>query len=97
MSGEGAPSSGGDCADVEPCMALPPAGSASYCLRIALSSRMGGEVEEEEKGRKERGGGRIQKEERISPSPLLQPWPMAALLRRELPLPAVSVQTMMCS
>ncbi|CAB1415563.1 unnamed protein product [Pleuronectes platessa] len=37
------PPSSGECADVAPGIAQSPPGSASYCLRIALSSRMGDE------------------------------------------------------
>ncbi len=77
----------GGCGDQHPAATH---NSASYCLRIALSSRMGGE---------ERGGS---SEARRwwwwgGPSPFFQFWPIAALLRREPPRLAVSVQTMMPS
>ncbi|CAJ1080483.1 Hypothetical predicted protein [Xyrichtys novacula] len=70
-------------------------GSASYCLRIAPSSRMGGRGGGEKEGR---GGGGESAEERSTssearkrrggekPSLSFLLWPIAAQLRREPPL-----------
>lgn len=69
-------------------------GSASYCLHIALSSRMGGEEMEAGEEIQYRGRGGEGSRETL---PSSQRWPITAQLGREPPLLAVSVQTMMPS